>query len=287
MGAVLNSNKTNDGSSDISCRICNGNLIREFTVKGSRYKMNIDVLLCEKCDAYYTNPMDYDYECYDFDIIGYYVQHSEYIKWRHNVIFDFVESMRGQKKGKFLDLGSGAGYSLHVANARGWDAVGVEPSKTLVGFSREQLGVDVIHGFFSKQLRQHIQSSRSNEFDYILIDNVLEHIKDPVAFLGDALALLKKGGLALIAVPPVDWLRLLLTKIPYVRNHSRSAQLNLFYDPEQHVNYFSRTAMRVLVENQLGFRLDDTRFHHSALLNGKFAELCGFETGYYFISRPS
>lgn len=231
MGAVLNSKKIIDDSSDISCRVCNGNLVRKFAVKGSRYKMNIDVLLCEKCDAYYTNPMDYDYESHEFDIISYYVQHGEYIKWRHNAIFDIVESMRKQKKGKFLDLGSGAGYSLHVANARGWDAVGVEPSKTLVGFSREQLGVDVIHGFFSNQLRQHIQSSYSNEFDYILIDNVLEHIKDPVAFLGDALALLKKGGLALVAVPPVDWLRVLLTKIPYVRNHSCSAQLNFFMIP--------------------------------------------------------
>lgn len=229
--------------------------------------------------------MDYDYESHDFDIVDYYLQHSEYIKWRHHAIFNFIESSRGQKKGRFLDLGSGAGYSLEVASKRGWAALGVEPSKTLVDFSRERLKVDVIHGFFSDQMRERIQGGPANEFDYILIDNVLEHIKDPHAFLGDALALLNKGGLALVAVPPVDWLRVALAKLGYVRNNIRSARLNLFYDPEQHVNYFSRLAMRSLVEDRLGFHLNETRFHHSALLNGKFAELCGFETGYYLISK--
>jgi hypothetical protein len=88
-------------------------------------------------------------------------------------------------------------------------------------------------------------------------------------------------------VPPMDWLRVLLTKISAIKKHSKSAQLNLFYDPEQHINYFSRRAMRRLVEQYSGFTLLDNRFHHSFLINNLLSRSFGFETGYFFIKKSS
>ena len=95
------------------------------------------------------------------------------------------------------------------------------------------------------------------------------------------------GGLLLVAIPPVDWVRLGLASIPDIRQSSSSAQLNLFYDPEQHVNYFSRKAIKILTEKVGGCQLTDSRFHHSTLLNNWVARMLRFETGYYFIVKDA
>ena len=121
-------------------------------------------------------------------------------------------------------------------------------------------------------------------YDYLLIDNVLEHVGDPVGFMKQALGLLAERGIALVAVPPVDWFRVMLGQNSLVRACSHSAQINLFYDPEQHVNYFSRWAMQRLIEERLGYALLPNRFHHSPILDNPLARFCGFESGYFFIA---
>jgi predicted SAM-dependent methyltransferase len=115
----------------------------------------------------------------------------------------------------------------------------------------------------------------------------LEHIPEPIEFFKNTLSLLRPGGLLLIAIPPVDWFRLGLVSISFIRQNSTSAQLNLFYDPEQHINYFSRKAINILTEKVGGCKLKDARFHHSKILNSWLARLLKFETGYYFIVKDA
>src|SRR5215210_3888651 len=74
---------------------------------------------------------------------------------------DYVEEEAGQRAtaqailerieanvapGKLLDLGSWVGYFMAEAVARGWVAVGVEPSTFAARYAREQLGLDVRDG---------------------------------------------------------------------------------------------------------------------------------------------
>ena len=146
---------------------------------------------------------------------------------------------------------------------------------------------NIIHGYFTPELRAKLQMTKPAGYDYLLIDNVLEHVAEPVKFMEQALGLLAETGIALVAIPPVDWLRVMLGQNPLVRKSSKSAQINLFYDLEQHVNYFSRQAMRRLIEERLGYTLLPNRFHHSRILDNSFACFCGLETGYYFVARPA
>ncbi|MDP1923245.1 MAG: class I SAM-dependent methyltransferase [Thiobacillus sp.] len=271
----------------LPCRICGQAAPHRLAAKGDRSGESIKVYFCGACNAHFTAPPDFDYETQDEGLIAYYEAHRDYILWRHNRIFDYLERAFGLAHGRFLDIGSGAGYSLEVAAKRGWDAQGIEPGSTLAEYSQARLGGHVIHGYFTPDLRANLQAANPAGYDYLLIDNVLEHVSDPVGFMEQALGLLAERGVALVAIPPVDWLRVMLGCNSLVRARSHSAQINLFYDPEQHVNYFSRRAMRRLVEERLGYTLLLNHFHHSRILDNPLARFCGFETGYFFIARSA
>jgi 2-polyprenyl-3-methyl-5-hydroxy-6-metoxy-1,4-benzoquinol methylase len=269
----------------LPCRICGQPAPRRLVAKGDRSGESITVYFCRTCNAHFTAPPDFNYETQDEGLIAYYEAHRDYILWRHNQIFDYLERAFGLGRGRFLDIGSGAGYSLEVAAKRGWDAQGIEPGGTLARYSQDRFGGNVIHGYFTAEMRTNIRAANPAGYDYLLIDNVLEHVSDPVGFMEQALGLLAERGVALVAIPPVDWLRVMLGRNPLVRARSHSAQINLFYDPEQHVNYFSRRAMRRLIEKRQGYTLLPNRFHHSPILDNPLARISGFESGYFFIAR--
>lgn len=271
----------------LPCRICGQPAPLQFATKGDRSSESITVYFCRACNAHFTAPPDFDYETRDEGLIAYYEAHRDYILWRHNRIFDYLDRAFNLGRGRFLDIGSGAGYSLELAAKRGWNAQGIEPGGTLARYSRDRLGGHVIHGYFNPEMRTNMRATNPVGYDYLLIDNVLEHVGDPVGFMEQALSLLAERGVALVAIPPVDWLRVMLGRNPLVRVRSHSAQINLFYDPEQHVNYFSRRAMRRLIEERLGYKLLLNRFHHSRILGNPIARFCGFETGYFFITRST
>lgn len=270
-----------------NCRICGKQVKALFRVPAHRDRMlKLEVYHCANCAAYYTFPPGFDYDAPDEGVTDYYQRHRDYIVGRHTRIFDFVESLTGLGAGRFFDIGVGAGYSMQVAENRKWQAVGIEPSSLLAEFAKTQSRGIVLQGMLSDDLLRNNPAAIQGGFDYILIDNVLEHISNPAGFLNTALPLLNDNGIMLIAIPPVDWFRVLLARIAWLRNRCNVARWNLFYDPEQHVNYFSRKSMRHLVEGCLGAQLLDVRFHHSRILRGKLAAMLGFETGYYFIGKP-
>ena len=272
----------------MKCKLCEVETRKKYTLKGSRTKHNIGLHYCSDCSIHYCLTSDYDYKDSDENIISYYESARGYIEFRQRKIFNFIKDDFCKQAGVFLDIGSGIGYSLKVANEFGWVAVGVEPNIKLEEYSRNVLKLNTISGYLSKDSINTIKEQLpEGSADYILIDNVLEHIPDPVVFFQNALSLLKPEGLILVAIPPIDWLRLSLAYIPFIRTNFTSAQINLFYDPEQHVNYFSRKAMRILTKKVGGCKLTSSRFHHSKLLNNWVSRAMNFETGYYFIVKDS
>lgn len=274
-------------STNLKCRTCGEAVSQVYDVLGARKKHALTIFTCKSCHAYYTFPQGYDYHESDPSIIEYYEARKTYVLNKHQKIFSYIESAFGIKKARFLDIGSGFGFSLNVAEKRGWQALGVEPCQILANHSKQKLHLNVVNGFYSKEMIAQLSANDTQKFDYILIDNVLEHVNTPLDFIKHAFEMLADNGVMLIAVPPVDWFRLLLTKIDFIRNKVRSAQLNLFYDPEQHINYFSRFAIRQLIQSELKQNLLSNRFHHSSLLNNKLAEFLRFETGYFFVTKSN
>jgi 2-polyprenyl-3-methyl-5-hydroxy-6-metoxy-1,4-benzoquinol methylase len=218
-------------------------------------------------------PVDYSTYHRDFDLISYYLHAQRSIRSRYEKIFSFIESL--VPPGRFLDIGAGIGFSLEVAKSRGWKPVGLEPNAELCRYAASH-GLDVTNAFLT--------TATTGKYDFILIDNVLEHILEPIEFVSIASRLLEHSGVVMVAVPPLDWLRRSLAAITYVRNSIHVPQLNVFQEVDEHVNIFSRTAMRRLLKSA-NLKLLDVRYHHSiAYRNGLFRGL-GLDDGYYFVTR--
>ena len=96
---------------------------------------------------------------------------------------------------RLLDIGSGPGFFLKTAKSRGWRVLGIEPSRQAAAHARE-LGVEVVEGFFNAETAPGL-----GRFDVVHMNNVLEHIPDPISLVGLARDLLVPGGIACINVP--------------------------------------------------------------------------------------
>lgn len=120
-----------------------------------------------------------------------------------------------------LEVGSSTGYFLELMRPYVRSVVGVEPGPDHAAFANER-GIRTVSrvGKLSTKAR----------YDAILIYYVLEHIREPVDFLGSFKGLLKSEGKLFIEVPNVLDVLLLRYDIP---------QFGPFYWQKMHYYYYS------------------------------------------------
>ncbi len=98
-------------------------------------------------------------------------------------------------RGALLDVGCWVGFLLDEARLRGWDGVGLEPSRFASEFARVRLGLDVrTANLFDVELEP-------GRFDAAVLADVLEHFPDPGAALDEAGRWLSSDGLIYLALP--------------------------------------------------------------------------------------
>ena len=254
-----------------TCRICAQPTRHVFDLHTSRHEIDVPVYLCAACRAYWSDggPVDYD----DVDLRSYYLPYADAIRERYRRVFSHLE--RRIATGRLMDIGAGMGFSLEVATRRGWSAKGLEPNRALAEHAQRQ-GLDVVNAYLA--------DDTPGSFDVVLIDNVLEHVPDPMTFLRNASRLLAPGAMMVVAIPPLDWLRRQLAASAYVRDHVRRPQLNVFAEADEHVNMLGRRAMGRLADG-VGLDLLADRFHHSPLFDNPLFRALGLDDGYYFIKH--
>jgi len=137
---------------------------------------------------------------------------------------------RWRKPGRLLEIGSQVGLLLHAAEQRGWEAVGIEPSRWAVETGRSQLGVKLTQG--SLETSEFAQGS----FDCIVMVDVLEHLIDPLAALRRCHPWLAQGGILALSTINMDTLvaRILGTRWPG------------FMD--MHLTYFTTRSLREFLQ---------------------------------------
>ena len=77
-----------------------------------------------------------------------------------------------------LEIGAGSGEIAFVMARRGKSVTGIEPNFHYAAYCREELGLDVRTAHLAPDLFQ------PGEFDLIRLSHVLEHLNDPVRYLG-------------------------------------------------------------------------------------------------------
>jgi SAM-dependent methyltransferase len=98
--------------------------------------------------------------------------------------------------GRFLDVGCATGFFLEgIRQNSDWEVNGVEFGGAAAAYARDNLGLDVRQG----DLRD--AGYPDAHFDYVHMNNVLEHVLDPVGLLAECTRILKPGGHFFLGVP--------------------------------------------------------------------------------------
>lgn len=107
---------------------------------------------------------------------------------------------RGQR---VLEIGAGVGAFLDVLKReRGATVYGIEPAPTFVDFAATHFGLRLHRGSY-ESWRNRRPSGFPKKFDRIVMDQILEHILEPLPFLESLHPLLASGGELFISVPNI------------------------------------------------------------------------------------
>jgi 2-polyprenyl-3-methyl-5-hydroxy-6-metoxy-1,4-benzoquinol methylase len=149
---------------------------------------------------------------------------------------EFVALEYGMKSGmRMLDVGCGEGFSLHYFAQKGWQVFGTDYSRDGVSRHFPELAEKVTTGDTEDLLAQF--AKQGLQFDLIILNNVLEHLLNPLQSLQNLRAICSAQG-AVRAQVPNDFSRLQL----------RAKKLgcidrDFWVAPHEHMSYFERDSL--------------------------------------------
>lgn len=173
----------------------NAGNVESLRCTSSGYGRHHTIVKCRNCGLVYTNPhrqasaILHDYE----EVVDpLYLEEREgrVLTFRRNLrpLEELMPPVQGRR---LLDVGCHIGVFLEIAQERGWDAWGVEPSHWAARKAQSR-GLRVIEGTLDDA---HLAEE---SFDVITMWDVIEHLTDPLGELRESHRLLKKGGLICI-----------------------------------------------------------------------------------------
>ena len=107
-----------------------------------------------------------------------------------------IEGVLGHR-GRLLDIGAAEGGLLKAAAARGWQVEGTEIADSMVEFVGRELGFTMHLGELEDL------ALPAGHYDAVVMNHVLEHVRDPVRALRVVKGLLSPGGVLRVEVPNV------------------------------------------------------------------------------------
>jgi 2-polyprenyl-3-methyl-5-hydroxy-6-metoxy-1,4-benzoquinol methylase len=109
-----------------------------------------------------------------------------------------LDKLELNERRTLLDVGSGDGEFLELANTMGYETYGVEPDQIAAGVAAPESSISL--GSYIED----ISSDYNGFFDVVTISQVIEHVHDPLAMLTRAYELLADGGKLWIETPNID-----------------------------------------------------------------------------------
>jgi SAM-dependent methyltransferase len=192
----------------ISCPICASTGF-EVLSRADRYRMGVCTAQCAKCGLVMTNPMPTADALNAFYKSTYRVYYRKVQSPSAEHILELGLGVRAEytagvlqaqglitQGSAILDVGCAEGSLLRAIASRcaGTLRVGVEPNPHFAAFAERWAGA-CVHDDLSAAAKV------VADYDLIIVNHVLEHVRDPVAFLSHLGTLLKPEGVIYIDVP--------------------------------------------------------------------------------------
>lgn len=190
----------------ISCNVCGADNFQKLsTVDG----WNIG--RCGKCRQIYVNPMpffepgdefsnmsmDFQYTRFQHTLTPVILAHDKF-QFKQHIAEMSALSGKSITTGRFLDVGCGSGATVRAAMDLGWEALGIDIDPSLTELGHRELQVDLRTTTLSDS------NLTAEQFDFIRLRDVIEHLPDPYQSLLEVKRLLVPGGYLLIATPNED-----------------------------------------------------------------------------------
>jgi 2-polyprenyl-3-methyl-5-hydroxy-6-metoxy-1,4-benzoquinol methylase len=216
----------------ISCPLCNS-AFQEWIKPFNSYEMS----RCRDCSFVYTRLRRITPDQYEEVYSGEADYHEmveaaektstgdwglRQLRWFKRKAFRWMETDR--PPGSLLEVGSGPGTFLLVAQRRGWDVTGVELTK-LASEKARSLGVETFNGVLEDFAPTH-----QEKFDAVTSFEVMEHVPDVLSMLTAIRSVLKPEGVFVFSVPNLD--------DPYCLRQTVPVST-----PPLHINFFRRQSL--------------------------------------------
>ena len=249
---------------EVSCVICG--------IRDEEFLFNTpeSIVKCRRCGLVYVNPRldieslekvySKDYFVSDADDPGVdYKAYANYISDEKVILRSMNRRMKKVEKyapgkGRVLDVGCAAAFSLLAAQQRGWEAEGIEYSDFCVDYARSR-GLKVHQGGLDGFQAQ------PESFDAITMWDYLEHSCNPLEELKTCNRLLKDKGVVVLSIPNVDSWSYFLLKEKWIG-----------FKNIEHFYFYSRKTLAQIAE-MAGFKLEHSFYQ------GKYLSLS------FFLSR--
>ncbi len=147
---------------------------------------------------------------------------------------------------RVLDVGCSTGYLAAELTARGCHVVGVERDPEAAAQARERCELVVVGDIEDPTVRDELP----RDMDFVLLADVLEHLRDPWAVLAGLRETLAPGGRAVVSVPNIGhW----TARRALARGRFPYADHGLF--DRTHLRFFTRASARELAQ-RAGFAVE-------------------------------
>jgi len=175
-------------------------------------------------DAYWNGGCAYGYRDYE----------QAWLDARRLLLARLDRLQQMNRCGRMLEIGSAAGYFLREASLSGWEVCGVELSPMMRRRSEEMAACPVF-----ASLKE--AASCNLLFDSVTMFEVIEHLNDPLAFMGEVRATMSPGAILVLSTPNFG-----------APEAQRNPQNYHWFSPPAHISYFTPATLRDCVV-QSGF----------------------------------
>ncbi len=137
----------------------------------------------------------------EFDLHAKVEDAHWWFRARRRVMHALLRQFAPAARNHLLEIGCGTGGNLRYFEPHFARVSGVDLDDAAAQHSRQRVQGAILHGDFRTVLE-----GRWDEFDVVLVADVLEHVDDDVGFLRDIVTRMQPGAVLLVTVPANMWL---------------------------------------------------------------------------------